>query len=272
VTHVLVTGGSSGIGKALARLHAARGDDVTLIARDVERLGRAAAEIGASAGAPGMVQALAADVSDAAALTAAVRRAERAAGPVHTLIASAGICRPGRFVDLEPEVHRRTMEVNYFGCLHAVHAVLPAMRARAAGRIALISSGAGLIGFDGYTPYAPTKFALRGLAECLRGELRPLGIGVSIVYPPDTDTKPEETRRITGMARTWSADAVARTIVRGMDRGRFEIAPGWEMRVLARLHSALSPFLRWRFDRITAAVRLEERRRAAVLVATETRP
>ena len=81
------------------------------------------------------------------------------------------------------------------------------------------------MGLFGYTTYSPSKFALRGLAEALRAELSDENIGVSIVYPPDTETpmleeenkiKPEETKLITGVVKTWSAEAVADCIMRGI--------------------------------------------------------
>ena len=90
------------------------------------------------------------------------------------------------------------------------------------------------------------------------------GIIVSIVYPPDTDTpqldqerrtKPPETRMISSLAKTWSADSVARTIVLGIQRGAFTIAPGVEMTLLARLHSVVAPGLNWYFDRLAARAR-----------------
>ena len=86
------------------------------------------------------------------------------------------------------DVHERTMQVNYFGSLYCVNAVLPYMTKAQKGQIVLVSSGAGLVGLYGYTPYSPSKFALRGLAESMRQELKDQGIRVSIVYPPDTDT------------------------------------------------------------------------------------
>jgi len=153
------------------------------------------------------------------------------------------------------------MAVNYFGTLYAIKAVAPAMVARRSGQIVLISSGAGLVGLFGYTAYAPSKFALRGLAESLRGELKPAGVAVTIVYPPDTDTpqlteenltKPAETRALTAAGGLWTADAVARVTLDGMRRGKFSITPGAQLTALSWLHSLIAPILRWSFDRTTA--------------------
>lgn len=252
--HVLITGGSSGIGLALARQAAAAGARVTLLARDPVKLAAAAASVRAAF-------AVVADVADEAAVASAVRAAEAAHGPVDVLIASAGVARPGYFADLPTEVFRRAMDVNYFGTLHAVKAVTPAMVARRSGHVVIISSGAGLVGLFGYTAYSPSKFALRGLAESLRAELKPSGVGVTIVYPPDTDTpqlteenltKPAETRALTAAAGLWSADEVARVTLAGIQRGKFSITPGAQLTALSCLHSLIAPILRWSFDRTAA--------------------
>ena len=199
------------------------------------------------------------DVTDHKAVERAVHASVARLGPPKLLVASAGMVVPGRFDDLPPAAFRETMEVNYFGSLHLVRAALPAMRAQRGGRIVLISSGAALLGLYGYTAYAPSKFAVRGLAEALRSELAPDGIAVSVVYPPDTDTpqfreelrlRPEPTSRIAGTAGVLSADRVAGAILRGIRRGRFTIAPGLEMSTLAVLHSVVGPMLhRFWFDR-----------------------
>lgn len=95
--------------------------------------------------------------------------------------------------------------------------------------------------------------------ESLHGELKRDGIGVSIVYPPDTDTpqlheenktKPPETKLITDTAKIWPADGVARIIHDGATRGKFAITPGWEMTWLARLNSLIRPLIDWQFNRL----------------------
>jgi 3-dehydrosphinganine reductase len=257
--HALISGGSSGIGLALARRLAAEGWNLTLLARDVEKLRQAKATLEV-AGAK--VHAVSADVREAPSVTAAVNTAIAALGPPDLVVASAGIVIPGLFASLPAQAFGETMAINYHGAIHLLKAVLPAMRARRAGRIVLISSGAGLIGLYGYTAYAPTKFALRGLAEALRGELKPDGVAVSIVYPPDTDTpqlaeeiktRPEATSKIAGGARVHSADEVAASILKGVRAGRFAIAPGLEMGLLNRLHSLIGPLLqRFSFDAVIA--------------------
>lgn len=258
--HALITGGSSGIGKATACLLAGRGLHISIIARGHERLLQARAEIERACIDSGQrVLALAADVADRAAVEQAIDEICSESGVPDLVITSAGIALPGMAYDLPVDVFEQTMAVNYLGSVYAIKAVLPAMRERRQGHLVLISSGAGLLGIYGYTAYGASKFAVRGLAEALRSELKPDNIGVSIVYPPDTDTpqlaeeqkhKPAATSRITGSAGVMSAEQVAQAIMKGIDRQTFVIAPGMEMFWLARLHSVIAPLLNYYFDRL----------------------
>jgi 3-dehydrosphinganine reductase len=260
--HIIVTGGSSGIGKAIAAIYLSRGANVTIIARDGAKLGAAREELLSQGGVAGAnVLALSADVADRTAIVAAILKAIEEFGTPALLVNSAGIARPGYFEELPVDSFHEQMSVNYFGTLNATRAVLPSMRTAGRGRIVFVASGAALIGVFGYTAYGASKFALRGFAEALRSELRPSGIGVSVAYPPDTDTpqlheenlvKPRETKIISGSAQTWTAQDVAKTIVAGVDSGRFAITPGWEMTILNWTHSFLRPMLNWHFDRLIA--------------------
>jgi 3-dehydrosphinganine reductase len=262
--HVIITGGSSGIGKALALKLIQSRANLSIIARTPSTLEATKTELEAARSHPKQqVLALSANVACMAEVTGAIESAIAQLGPPDLLITSAGMAQPGHFRDLPLSVFEQTMAINYFGTLYSIKAVLPAMEQRRKGHIVLISSGAGLVGLYGYTPYSPSKFALRGLAESLRGELKEWGIDVAIAYPPDTDTpqlaaenltKPLATQRITATAKTWTAEAVADAIVRGVEQKVFEITPGLEMTLLAKLHSAIAPGFRWYCDRIVGRV------------------
>ncbi|MBE9078634.1 SDR family NAD(P)-dependent oxidoreductase, partial [Romeria aff. gracilis LEGE 07310] len=182
-------------------------------------------------------------------------------GPPALLITCAGIAQPGHFQDIPIDVFETTMAVNYFGTLYSIRAVCKSMVERQQGTILVVSSIAGLIGVYGYSPYCPSKFAVRGLAETLRAELKPSGIQVSIAYPPDTDTpqlaaeaktKPLATQRISAMAKPWSADAVAQAILKGVQRRDFMITPGFETTLIGKMHSLLAPLSNRYFDSIIA--------------------
>ncbi len=241
------------------------GANVYIIARDKQKLHQAQTELdGLKINSQQNILALPADVAEEEVNTQAIENAIAKLGNPSLLINSAGMAIPGYFMEIPIEMFNRTMEVNYFGTLYAIRAVLPAMERAERGNSVLISSGAGVIGLYGYSAYSPTKFALRGLAESLRGELKSKGIKISIVYPPDTDTpqlvaenktKPPETKAITATAETWSPEAVAQEIIRGILTNKFAITPGLEMTLLDRLHSLLRPLLNWYFDGIVQKVK-----------------
>lgn len=245
--HVVVTGGSLGIGLATAQACVRRGARVSIVSRDQDRLEAAQRTLRDDAAIAS------ADVTDPDALDTAVAGLVDLHGPCDVLVAAAGMAEPGYFLELEPEVFRRQMELNYFGTLNAVRAVLPAMVERKRGHVVLLSSVSGLLGVFGYGAYTPTKFAVRGLGEALHGEFCSRGVVTSIVYPPDTDTpgfhrenltKPPETAQVSSGIAPVPADQVADAIVRGIERERLHVAAEWQTRVLARLADLHGPLVR----------------------------
>ena len=246
--HAVITGGSSGIGLATAHALGQRGARLTLMARRAELLDAAVAEL-ADRGVEATGRSV--DVSDHAAVDAAFAAAVAERGPVDVLVCSAGVARPGYFEELDDEVFRQMIEVDYFGTLWPIRAVVPSMIERRSGSIVGVSSGAGIIGVFGYTAYGPAKFAVRGLLEALRAEMAPYGIHVGCCFPPDVDTpqlayenrfKPDETRAISGSIKPISADRVADCIVAGIDKERFALVPDRGTRLLA-VGAGLAPRL-----------------------------
>lgn len=235
---VLITGGSSGIGLALARQLVVQGAHVCLLARDVQKLENARQQLERlRVNAQQRIAVLAADVSDNASLSPVLSNWIAADGVPDVLINSAGVARPGYFEELTEEIFRWMMDVNYHGTVNTIRCVLPGMIARKSGQIINFSSIAGVIGVFGYTAYGGSKYAVRGFSDALRAEMKPKGIRVSIVFPPDTDTpqlawedqfKPFETRSISGTAKPISADKVAAAVLKAAARGKYAIAPGFE--------------------------------------------
>ncbi|NCS27673.1 MAG: SDR family oxidoreductase [Microcystis aeruginosa F13-15] len=264
---VIITGGSSGIGKAIAKLLVQEGSNLFLIARNAIKLDEAKLELELEKKYPEQkILTYAADVSDRLQIEQAMSYAINTMGVPDLLITSAGIAKPDYFQNLSIEVFERTMAVNYFGSLYCLMSVTKSMNKKGKGQIVLLSSGAGLMGFYGYSAYSPSKFAVRGLAESLRGELKLSNIYLSVVYPPDTNTpqleeenktKPPETKAITATAKIWSAEDVAQKILQGIKKKAFIITPGLEMSFLARFHSLLFEPLNFYFDRIVGQVRSE---------------
>lgn len=261
--HVVVTGGSEGIGIATAIEASARGAKVSLIARRRDVLDAATTGIG------GPVAVASADVTDPDATSAAIASVESELGPCDVLVCCAGFAKPGYFEDLTPDDFRRHMDVNYLGTVHAVRAVLPAMRSRRAGHVVVTASTAGLIGVFGYGAYSPTKFAVRGLAETLRSEVRADGVRVAVVYPPDTATpgfeqenltKPPETAALSGAIAPITAEAMASRIVDGIERDRLDIFADRTTATLARFGGVLAPAVRWHTDRVIRRAGRSDRR------------
>lgn len=246
---ILITGGSSGIGLALARQLAAQGASVHILARSAERLQSSLEEITARRISPGQkITAVQADVTDMETLAPAMLQFMQEFGAPDVLINAAGVAHPGEVVDLELEIFHWTMDVNYFGTVNSVKLLLPDMLKRGSGHIINYSSIAGYMGVYGYTAYGASKYAVRGFSDALRAELRPKGITVSVVFPPDTDTpqlayeaqfKPPITKILSGSAGSMTADEVAAVTLQKAAKKRYIITPGFESSLFFTLSNLL---------------------------------
>jgi 3-dehydrosphinganine reductase len=287
--NVIVTGGSSGIGKATAKLLARNGSNVFIIARDRAKLDQALQEIKAEGTSPDQrFGAFSADVTDYDEVEATIADIVETGGAPDILINSAGIVRPGYFEELPLSTFRDQMDVNCFGALHTVKAVLPHMMRQGSGHIANISSIGGAIGVFGYTAYSASKFAVCGFSEALRAELKPHNLGVSLVLPFDTDTpqlreevkvQPLETKILTSVAtlenirrpkeiiaywfvrlmigdgKPMSPEQVAKALLRGIRRGQFLVVPDLTLKVAYYLRGLLVPVANWAYDQLIPLAR-----------------
>lgn len=182
---VVVTGASSGIGRALAVALAARGARVGVTARRAELLESLAAEVRA---AGGTIATAPADVADHAALHAAIRALEAEHGPTDLLIANAGVSRQTGAAEMNVPGVAKIIRVNFLGLVYAVEAVLPGMIARRAGHVVGISSLAAFKGLPGSAAYCASKAAVNTYLEGLRIELRKTGVAVTAVCPGFVNT------------------------------------------------------------------------------------
>ena len=255
---IIVTGGSMGIGLATAEALARNGANLCLIARRPDPLARAQQRVQAAArSSDQFVETIACDVTDEMMLGPLLDDFIVRRGVPDRLINTVGYAYPQRVENLTLGDFRKQMAVNYFGQFIPTQLLLPHWLEQGRGHVAFVSSVLGFMSFTGYAAYAPTKYALFGLAESLRNELKPRGIQVSILFPPDTDTpgfeqenrsKPPETARLSEAGKLMTPDQVAQVFVAGLSKGQFEILPG-EARWI-RLLSRLSPrFMRWYLDR-----------------------
>ena len=173
---VIITGASSGIGKACAEIFASRGAKVVMAARNIPKLQAAAAKI---AGEPLIIEA---DVSKEADCKKIIEEAIGKFGKIDILINNAGISMRALFVDVDLEVIRRVMDINFWGTVYCTKYALPHIM-KSKGSIIGISSIAGFRGLPGRTGYSSSKFAMQGFLEALRTELLKKDVHVMIACP-----------------------------------------------------------------------------------------
>jgi NAD(P)-dependent dehydrogenase (short-subunit alcohol dehydrogenase family) len=173
----LITGASGGFGRAITEAAVAADDTVIATARNTEVLADVAAAH------PGQVEAFALDVTDTAAIEAAVQDVIARHGRIDVLVNNAGRAHVGAAEETSEAELRSLFDVHVFGPAALTRAVLPHMRERRSGAIVQMSSMGGQLSFAGFSAYSGTKFALEGMSEALADEVRPLGIKVLIVEP-----------------------------------------------------------------------------------------
>ncbi|NLW67133.1 MAG: SDR family oxidoreductase [Bacteriovoracaceae bacterium] len=255
---VYVVGGSSGIGLAAAGELARRGAHIVIFGRDTQRLSHALDRIASRRISQDQrFSYTSMDVSVWREVLQAVEKTAASAGPPDVLINCAGRAYPGRFEDIGMDQAEETLKTNLLGCIHTCRAAIPFMK-KSGGVIVNTSSVAGFVGVFGYTDYCASKYGLIGFSEALRSELKPWGIHVQVLCPPDTDTpgyavenltKPEETRRISTAARILTPEQVASALIRGMGTSRFLIIPGFESRLIYFIKRLFPSLVEWVNDR-----------------------
>lgn len=239
---VLITGAGSGLGQAMARRYAARGDRVAVVDRDFERAQQTLSEL------PGQGHlALPADVADDASMAALRQRIEAEWGGVDVLYNNAGIASGGPLASSSMEEWNRVLQINLLGVVRGCLAFLPGMLARAQGQIVNTASFAGLAGAPNMMSYGVSKAAVVALSEQLRAEAEPQGVRVSVICPAFFQTNLlqsfEGDARVRGFAEKMmrhavdSLDGVADAVFAAAERGEFLILP-----------TRREPW-RWRFKR-----------------------
>lgn len=232
---IVITGASSGIGEATARLFGQQGYRVVLAARRKERLHMLAEEIQRCG--PGKALPVATDVSQLGEIQNLVDVTLENYGQIDILFNNAGFGRLDWLENLDPlQDINAQIQVNLVGVIQTAHAVLPHMIARHSGHIINMSSIAGLIATPTYSVYAASKFAIRGFTEALRREVTVYGIHVSGIYPGGTVTEftdhagiKRKTKKTTPAALRLKADDVARGVLSLVKRPRRMLVLPWPM-------------------------------------------
>ncbi len=251
---ILITGASSGIGEATARVFAAQGYHVVLAARRLDRLEALAIEI---RGMGGLALPVATDLADLAQIDRLVRTSLAEVGQIDVLFNNAGFGRINWLENLDPvEDIESQLRVNLLGVVQTTRAVLPHMIARHQGHIINMASMSGFIGTPTYSIYAASKFAVRGFTEALRREVGVYGIRVAGIYPGGVETEFSQHmgyRRKTGLTTPrrlrLSAEAVALTVLGVVRHPRRTVIIPAPMRLVAWFNFLFPGIIDWLVER-----------------------
>lgn len=253
---ILITGCSSGIGRATAIEAAARGHRVFATARNPESL--------RDLESPERIRVLALDVTDAASIRDAVASVLAEAGHVDALVNNAGYGQYGAVEDVTAGEWRRQFDVNLFGAIEAARAVLPAMREKRRGTIVNVSSVAGKIAIPFAAPYCASKHALEAFSDALRVEVAPFGIRVAVIEAGPIETRFGDRARAS-VARMLASPGPYSLFYRNAERAMDtdfqagKLPPEAVARVIVEAIEAANPKTRYRITRLARALILLRR-------------
>lgn len=245
----LIVGGSEGIGRSVAIMLARAGSDVVVLSRNSAKLSSALADLQrAKVREDQRIGVEVADVTNYEGTRTVIDTVVADLGTPDFVMTFAGFARPG-WIDHQDIRHAHAMvNTNLLGTINVCHAAVPHLVSAGRGSILTTSSMAGLVGVFGYTSYCASKFGVRGFSESLRREMRPLGIGVSMLCPPNTRTpgfeeenrhKPAEVLAAEESVRTLDPDDVARVVLDRLPGNPFLIIPVIDGRMAERLNRYL---------------------------------
>jgi short-subunit dehydrogenase len=236
-----VTGASTGIGRELALRLARRGVRTAVSARSADTLEQLA-RIHEN------IRPVPLDVTSRADVAAAHQRVVDAIGAIDLAVLNAGIWHPMKSSAYDATKAIQSMQVNYFGIVNVLEPLIPAMIRNGKGQIALVASVAGYRGLPMAAAYAPSKAAVISLAEVLRLELSRHNIVVSLVNPGFVET-PMTAVNTFPMPFILKSEDAANRILRGLERGRFEIAFPWQLVTMLKVLRAMPNWLYLRVGR-----------------------
>jgi NAD(P)-dependent dehydrogenase (short-subunit alcohol dehydrogenase family) len=226
-----ITGASSGIGRGLALRLAGEGWQVAVSARRREELDKMAEEAAALAGA---ILPVPVDVTDGAAVRAAIERIEGEMGPIALAVLNAGTHQPISAWDFEAGAVQKLLDLNVMGQVHALEALLPRLRDRGQGRVAVVASVAGYRGLPTAAGYGASKAAAIAMCEALRPELAGTGVTLQVVNPGFVRT-PLTDKNAFDMPMIMELDDAVAAFRKGLDSDKFEIVFPWRFAMIMKL-------------------------------------
>lgn len=254
--HVLVTGGSSGIGKHVAIEAAKRGAHVTIVARDEKKLLQAQEEIKKACPNPKFIRFIeyvSLDISkDYENIRNALQPAMDRCGPVYMLVNCAGMALCGTLEEMTMQDIKTVIDLNLYGTIHMTKALVEGMKQRGRGCIVITASQAANLGIYGLAAYTSSKFALKGFAEALYMEVKQSGLTITLCLPPDTDTpgfeneeksKPRETSLISQTGGLYRPEVVAKQLLEDALKGNYFSTVGLESYLITTLCAGFSPIV-----------------------------
>lgn len=254
---VLITGGSEGIGLSVAKEMLKNGAHVVIAGRSAVKLKAAITllEEFCVNGDP-KLSSVTLDVTDFNECQKTIAGVVEKSGIPDYVINCAGFAHPAYLADLSVEDCRRMMETNFYGIFNVCKVIEPYFKKKGGGDLVNTSSMAGFLGLFGYTGYCATKFAVIGFSEALKRELKPYGIRVAVLCPPNTKTpglenenriKPAEVLATEEKAKTVEPDFVARALLVGLRKGKFLIIPTFD----GKLAYLLNRYIPWVIEHFT---------------------
>lgn len=258
---MLITGASSGIGRALALAAAARGARVAVASRSADRLAELAAEIETRSGEAIAVRA---DVTVPKEREEMFRRVTDHFGGLDILVNNAGVAAHGHFIDLDPGILRRIMEVNFFAYAENCRLAIPILAEGNQPLIANVSSMAGRRGVPAWSEYSASKFAVCGFSEALRAELARFEIDLLLVIPGLTRSDlgsnmlAHKGRMPADHEGGLPAEVVARKMLDGMERNKHELRIERDARLLLFVNWLMPRFVDWRMAKVVRRLYADE--------------
>ncbi len=250
--HILIVGGSEGIGLALSKELSKYGANLTLLSRNQSKLNDAIQTIGDKS-----TDTISSDITKYDVLEEKLTALCEKKSVPDIVVNCAGFSHPGFFEEVSIEDERKMMDLNYFGTMNVLKILLPKMANRGSGHVVNVSSICGFLGLFGYSGYCGSKFAVIGLSEALKREYLPKGISVSVACPPGTKTpgfdeenkiKPKEVLDIEEKAKVLTPEEVAHSILKQVSKKKFMIIPSLDGKLAYYLNkfapAALEQFIK----------------------------